>query len=163
MPFRCPQSRPGAEPQGVTGAKGGKGCPCGLWPVDPGPQHPTAPGPMSGRGQGCSPHSYPQEAVPGLLPLPSAGPASPSALRSPHRHHLPLPMSPHGVSALCHRCASLEGDPEPQKVGVGLLHGFGSGLLRGCPVKAPENACQIPDKWKLLSVPSAATPASWEC
>lgn len=72
-------------PRSDRGQRRGKGVPvaCGL--LTPSPQHPTAPGPMSGRGQGCSPHSYPQEAVPGLLPLPSAGPASPlrPAISSP--------------------------------------------------------------------------------
>ena len=31
-----------------------------------------------------------------------------------------------------------------------------------CPVKAPRMLVRHPDKWKLLTGPGAATPASWE-
>lgn len=92
-------------PRSDRGQRRGKDVPvaCGL--LTPGLQRPTAPGPMSCGGWGCTPHSYPQEAVPGLLPLPSAGPASPlrpviSSPTSPTPSHVP-PWSERLVSLLC--------------------------------------------------------------
>ena len=121
-------------PKQQPGPKEKRGCPCAL--LTPGLQRPTAPGPMSCGGWGCAPHSYPQEAVPGLLPLLSAGPASPrrpaiSSLTSPTPSHVP-PWSERLVSPLC---IPLRGS-EPRKAEVGLLHGWGS-RPRVVPSKGP--------------------------
>lgn len=164
MPFRCPQPRLGLcrAPKSNWGQRRGEGgpVPCGL--LTPGLQRPTAPGPMSCGGWGYTPHSYPQEAVPGLLSLPSAGPASPlrpaiSSPMSPTPSHVP-PWSERLVSLLC---VSLRGSGVPEGGGKPASR-LGLWTPRGAQRRPLRMLVRHPDKWKPLTGPGVATPGSWE-